>query len=80
MTSKDFIGMKCVLYIKVSKEEYNSFISNYFATHYRHKGTIKTHQNGWSEMYDFKVSKDTPIVRSSSNGEYYILNEVYKND
>ena len=80
MTSKDFEGMKFNLYIKVSKKEYDSFISNYFATHYRHKGTIKTHQNGWSELYDFKVSKDTPIVEASSNGEYYILNEVYIND
>ena len=75
-TYEDFMK----LYKQVSKEEYDSFIANYFAKNSQNKGVIKSEcYMDWYELYDIAISKAIPIVRSSPIGEYYILKEILEN-
>lgn len=60
-------------YNEVSKEEFETFVSNYKKEH-----KIKSdYFMDWYDIYDFKISKDIPIARNYFD-EYYILKEMLK--
>lgn len=60
------------VYKEVTKEEYDSFITNYEKQH-----ELKGHfYMDWYDIYDFEVSETEPITRSSPDDKYYILKEM----